>query len=92
MLIQKSLIRENLETGKPFIRENLETGNYFPIETQQALFPRDSGNLPLKGRIFDWVVWDTFWLVIVDCRAISARFRGIVESFFTTCGNSSILQ
>jgi hypothetical protein len=60
------------------------------MDTQQALLPNDSGNFVFKGRIFDWVVGGMPFAVILDSRAISARLLGIVEPFFTTCGNSSI--
>lgn len=60
------------------------------MDTQQALLPKDSGNFAFIGRIFDWVVGDMPFASILVSRAISARLRGIVEPFFTTCGNSSI--
>jgi hypothetical protein len=63
---------------------------YLPIDTQQALLPNDSGNFVFKGRIFDWVVWGMPFASILASRGISARLRGIVEPFFTTCRNSSI--
>jgi len=63
---------------------------YLPMDTQQALLPKDSGNFAFIGRIFDWVVGDMPFASILVSMAISARLRGIVEPFFTTCGNSSI--
>lgn len=60
------------------------------MDTQQALLPKDSGNLLFKGCIFNWEVWGIGLSPILVSRAISARLRAIVVRFFTMPCNSSI--